>query len=57
VRALDCLHVEVHGSGVRVCANGSIARIRKRARLSVAEAGDIVLVAAEVFLFRGSGMR
>jgi hypothetical protein len=36
-----------------VCANGRIAGICEGAGLSVAEAGDIVFIAAEVLLFRG----
>lgn len=33
--------------GGRVCAHGGIAAVGQRARLAVAETGDVVLVAAE----------
>lgn len=36
-----------------MCANGRIAGVGKRARLSIAETCDIVFIAAEVFLLCG----
>lgn len=48
---LDSLHVKVEDVWlVRVRANRGISAVRKRAGLAVAEAGDIVFVAAEVGL-------
>lgn len=48
---LNGLHVEIENVWlVRVRANRGISTVRKRAGLSVAEAGDIVFVAAEVGL-------
>jgi hypothetical protein len=47
---LDGLHVEVDGLLFRVLSDGGIARVRQRAGLPVAEAGDIILVAAEILL-------
>ena len=55
MRTLDGLHVQVEGPRARVCADGGIARVGKRTGLSIAETGDIVFVAAEGLLFRGSG--
>lgn len=50
--SLDGLHVEVEDIGLfGVRANGCISAVRQRARLSVAETADIVLVPAEVGLF------
>jgi len=57
VSALDRLHVEVKGSGVGVCADGSIAGICKGTGLSVAEASNIVFVSTKVLFLRGSVMR
>jgi hypothetical protein len=53
--SLNGLHVQVEGSGAGVCANGGIARVGQRAGLAVAEAGDVVFIAAEVLLFRSPG--
>jgi hypothetical protein len=55
VRPLDRLHVQVDCSRGGVFADGGIARVGKRAGLSVAEASDIVLVATECLLFCGPG--
>lgn len=55
VRALNGLHVEVEGARVGVGADGSITRVREGAGLAIAEAGDIVLISAEVLLFRSPG--
>lgn len=54
MRALDGLHVEVQSAGLGVGPDGGIARVCEGAGLAVAEAGDVVLVAAEVLLFGGS---
>ena len=53
--ALDGLHIEVERSGPGVGAHGGIARICEGAGLTVAEAGDIVFVSAEVLLLGGPG--
>lgn len=53
--ALDGFHVEVKCSRVGVRANSGISRVCKRARLAVAETGDIVFIATEVLLFCGPG--
>ena len=52
--ALDGFHVEVEGAGFGGGADGGIAGVCEGAGLAVAEAGDVVLVAAEVLLFGGS---
>lgn len=49
--AFDGLHVEVDGAGFGIAANGGIAGVGEGAGLAVAEAGDVVFVAAEVLLF------
>jgi len=54
VRTLDGFHVKVEGAGFGVWADGGIAGVGEGAGLAVAEAGDVVLVAAEVLLFGGS---
>ena len=51
VRALDGLDVEVEDAGFGVGAHGGIAGVGEGAGLPVAEAGDVVLVAAEGFFF------
>lgn len=51
MRSLDRLHVEVQGAGIRVCTDRCITTVGQGARLTVAEAGDIVLVAAEGLSF------
>ena len=48
--SLDGLHVEVDGAGVGIAADGGIAGVGEGAGLAVAEAGDVVFVAAEVLL-------
>ena len=48
--AFDGLHVEVDGAGFGIAADGGIAGVGEGAGLAVAEAGDIVFVAAEVLL-------
>lgn len=53
--ALDGFHVEVEGAGFGVGADGGITGVGEGAGLAVAEASDIVLVAAEVLLLGGSG--
>lgn len=55
MRPLNRLHVQVDCSRGGVFADGSIARVGKRAGLSIAEAGDIVLVATECLVFCGPG--
>lgn len=55
MRPLNGLHVEVESAGFGVGADGGVAGVGEGAGLAVAEAGDIVLVAAEVLLFGGSG--
>ena len=54
---LNGLHVEVYRSGFGVAADGGIARVGEGAGLAVAEAGDVVFVAAEVLLFWCSGSK
>lgn len=49
--ALDRLHVEVENAIFG--ADGSVARVGKRAGLAIAETGDIVLIAAEVLTLGG----
>ena len=49
--SLDGFHVEVDGTGFGIAADGGIAGVGERAGLAVAEAGDVVFVAAEVLLF------
>ena len=51
---LDRLHVEVDGAGGFVFADCGIAGVCQGAGLSIAETGDVIFVAAEVFLFRSS---
>ena len=48
---LDGLHVEVDGTSFRIAADGGIAGVGKGAGLAVAEASNIVFIAAEVLLF------
>lgn len=52
--ALDGFHVEIEGAGCSIGANRGIARVGKGAGLAVAEAGDVVFVAAKILLFGGS---
>ena len=54
VGALDDFHVEVEDASRWVGADGGIAGVGERAGLTVAEAGDIVFVAAEGLFFGGS---
>lgn len=49
--SLDGFHVEVDGAGVGIAADGGIAGVGEGAGLAVAEAGDVIFVAAEVLLF------
>lgn len=57
VRALDRLHAQVQddfaGFGGRGGADGGVAGVGERAGLPVAEAGDVVGVAAEGLVFGG----
>ena len=55
VCALDGLHVEVEGAGGGIGADCGVAGIGEGAGLTVAEASDVVLIAAEVLVFGGSG--
>ena len=59
--ALHTLHIQIQSPSCWVRTNGRITAVGKRTRLSIAEAGDIVLVAAEVgfcgFLVRGAVTR
>ena len=48
--SLDGLHVEIYGTAFGIAADGGIAGVGEGAGLAVAEAGDIVFVAAEVLL-------
>ena len=48
---LDGFHVEVDGAGFGIAAEGGIAGVGEGAGLAVAEAGDVILVSAEVLLF------
>ena len=48
---LDGFHVEVDGAGFGIAADGGIAGVGEWAGLAVAEASDVVFVAAEVLLF------
>lgn len=54
VLPLDGLHVEVDGARFGIAADGGIAGVGEGAGLAVAEASDVVFVAAEVLLFGGS---
>lgn len=49
--AFDGLHVEINRPGFGIAADGGIAGVGEGAGLAVAEAGDVVFVAAEVLLF------
>lgn len=53
--ALDDFHVEVEDAGVGGGTDGGVTGVREGAGLAVAEAGDVVFVAAEVLFFRCSG--
>ena len=55
MRSLDGFHVEVQRAGFGVGADGGIARVGKGARLTIAEPGDVVFIAAKVLLFGSSG--
>ena len=48
---LDGLHVEVDGTSLGIAADGGIAGVGEGAGLAVAEASNIVFIAAEVLLF------
>ena len=48
--SLDGLHVEIDGTGFGIAADGGIAGVGEGAGLAVAEAGDVVFVAAKVLL-------
>ena len=56
VCALDGFHVEVEDARFGVRPDGGIAGVGEGAGLAVAEAGDVVFVAAEVLLFGGSAV-
>ena len=51
---LDGFDIEVEGAGGGVGADGSVARVGEGAGLTVAEAGDVELVPAEVLFFARS---
>lgn len=51
---LDGLHVEVDGTSFGIAADGGIAGVGEGAGLAIAEASDVVFIAAEVLLFRCS---
>ena len=57
MRPLNHFHVEVESAGLGVWTDGGVAAVGEGAGLPVAEAGDIVLVSAEVLLFWGSLVR
>ena len=48
---LDGFHVEVDGTSFGIATHGGIAGVGERAGLAVAEASNIVFIAAEVLLF------
>ena len=48
---LDGFHVEVDGTSFGIAADGSVAGVGKWAGLAVAEASNIIFIAAEVLLF------
>ena len=48
---LDGFHVEVDSTGFGIATDGGIAGVGERAGLTVTEASNIVLVAAEILLF------
>jgi hypothetical protein len=50
--SLDCFEVEVEGASLGIRADSGVARVCKRTGLAIAEARDIVFVAAE-----GLGLR
>ena len=54
--ALDRLHVEVERSRAGVGPDGCIAGVCEGTGLSIAKAGDVVLIATEVLLFCGPGI-
>ncbi len=54
VGALDGFHVEVEDAGLGRGADGGVAGVSERAGLPVAEAGDVVFISTEVFVFGGS---
>ena len=51
VLPFDGLHVEVDGARFGVAADGGVAGVGEGAGLAVAEAGDVVFIAAEILLF------
>lgn len=55
VRSLDGFHIEVQRARFGVGADSGIAGVSKRAGLTIAEACNVVFIAAEVLLFGGSG--
>lgn len=55
MRSFDGLRVEVKNARFRVGAYGGITRVGKRARLTITQSCNIMLIAAEVLLFSGSG--
>ena len=54
MRALDDLHVKVQRPGFRVGSDCSISTVGERAALTIAESGDVILIAAKVLLLGGS---
>lgn len=50
MRSLDRLDVEIQSPSTGVGTNCGISRVGERTRLSIAQAGDIVLVATEGLL-------
>ena len=48
---LNGLHVEVDGTSFGIATDGGIAGVGEGAGLAVAEAGNIIFIAAEVLLF------
>lgn len=51
MRSLDSAHVEIQSAGGGVSANRGIAGVGEGTGLPIAEAGDVVLIAAKVLLF------
>lgn len=51
MRAFDGFHVEVEDPGFGRGADGGVAGVGEGAGLSIAEACDVVFIAAEIFVF------